>query len=85
MYLRFVNFAKTLLMNFELFLRSWQRTQLHSDQGRIQKGCLAQEELFEIAQKALRNVLWNQIKPFYTHLKMNPDFRSPDLFILDLW
>ena len=36
--------------------------QLYPNQGRIQEGCLAQEELFEIAQEALNVKLMIEIK-----------------------
>ena len=42
--------------------RSWQRMQLHPDQGWIKACCLAQEELFEVAQEALKCQL--EIKVF---------------------
>merc|ERR1712115_495001 len=47
---------------WKVFQRSWQRKQLYPNQGRIQKGCLAQEELFEVAQEALKCQL--EIKVF---------------------
>ena len=58
---KFDCFRKLLIFGVYLY-RSWQRKQLYPNQGRIQKGCLAQEELFEVAQEALKCQL--EIKVF---------------------
>ena len=68
------------LLIFGVYLyRSWQRKQLYPNQGRIQKGCLAQEELFEVAQEALKCQLeikifshWQNRTFFFTKTRLDP-------------
>jgi hypothetical protein len=47
---------RQFIIIFYLFFRSWQGTQVHPDQGRFPSGCLAPQELAQVAQEALRAV-----------------------------